>query len=161
MKRFIHLKTIVFYSGKNIRTLLNVQLVAHLVRRRTPKNEPSKVLWYFPIIHRFRRMFSSPQILHDLTWHEQSRVNNGKLTDPHDIPSWKLVDNTWKGFWQEKSNLRLAFSVDGIIPHKSLSSEDSCFSVILITYNLPPYLCLSSKFMMLDLLILGPNYPIW
>ncbi|CAI9293383.1 unnamed protein product [Lactuca saligna] len=78
-------------------------------------------------------MFSIPQLAHDLTWHAQGRVNNGKLTHPHDTPSWKLVDNTWKEFGQEKRNLRLALSSNVINPHK--------------------------KFMMLNLLISGPNQP--
>ncbi|XP_021984396.2 uncharacterized protein LOC110880131 isoform X1 [Helianthus annuus] len=104
-------------------------------------------------------MFSSPEIAHDLTWYAQGPVNNGKLSHPRDSPSWKLVDNTWKEFGKENRNLRLALSADGINPHKSLSSTYSCWPVILITYNLPSYLCMSRKFMMLTLLISGPNQP--
>ncbi|KAK9065094.1 hypothetical protein SSX86_016477 [Deinandra increscens subsp. villosa] len=123
------------------------------------KNVPRKVLWYFPPIPRFRRMFSSPEIAHDLTWHAQGRSNDGKLTHPSDSPSWKLVDNTWKEFGRESRNLRLALSADGINPHKSLSSKHSCWPVTLVTYNLPSYLCMSRKFMMLTLLISGPKQP--
>ncbi|KAK9073333.1 hypothetical protein SSX86_007657 [Deinandra increscens subsp. villosa] len=123
------------------------------------KNVPRKVLWYFPPIPRFRRMFSSPEIAHDLTWHAQGRSNDGKLTHPSDSPSWKLVDNTWKEFGRESRNLRLALSADGINPHKSLSSKHSCWPVTLVTYNLPSYLCMTRKFMMLTLLISGPKQP--
>ncbi|KAK9049145.1 hypothetical protein SSX86_031888 [Deinandra increscens subsp. villosa] len=35
--------------------------------KKNTKNVPRKVLWYFPPIPRFRRMFSSPEIAHDLT----------------------------------------------------------------------------------------------
>ena len=55
---------------------------------------PSKVFWYFPPIPRFMRMFSSPQIAQDLTWHAQGPVISGKLSHPRDSPSWKHVDNT-------------------------------------------------------------------
>ncbi|XP_076954104.1 uncharacterized protein LOC143628377 [Bidens hawaiensis] len=127
--------------------------------KNNTENVPSKVLWYFPPIPRFRRMFSSPEIAHDLTWHARGRVNNGKLTYPRDSPAWKLVDNTWKEFEKEDRNIRLALSADGINPHKSLSSKHSCWPVILITYNLPSYLCMSRKFMMLTLLISGPTQP--
>ncbi|XP_035845189.1 uncharacterized protein LOC118491477 [Helianthus annuus] len=81
--------------------------------KKNTKNVPSKVLWYFPPIPRFKRMFSSPEIAHDLTWHAKGRVNDGKLTHPRDSPSWKLVDNTWKEFGGEDRNLRLALSADG------------------------------------------------
>ncbi|KAK9062153.1 hypothetical protein SSX86_019339 [Deinandra increscens subsp. villosa] len=127
--------------------------------KKNTKNVPRKVLWYFPPIPRFRRMFSSPEIAHDLTWHAQGKVIDGKLTHPRDSPSWKLVDNTWKEFGRENRNLRLALSADGINPHKSLSSKHSCWPVTLITYNLPSYLCMSRKFIMLTLLISGPKQP--
>jgi hypothetical protein len=104
-------------------------------------------------------MFSSPVIARDLTWHAQGPVNNGKLSHPRDSPSWKLVDNTWKDFGKESRNLRLALSADGINPHKTLSSKYSCWPVTLITYNLPSYLCMSRKFIMLTLLISGPSQP--
>ncbi|KAE8672344.1 hypothetical protein F3Y22_tig00111843pilonHSYRG00019 [Hibiscus syriacus] len=71
-------------------------------------------------------MFSSPEMAQNLTWHAQGRANNGMLSHLRDSPSWKLVDRTWKEFGEEKRNLRLALSADGINPHKSLSSKHSC-----------------------------------
>ena len=38
-----------------------------------------------------------------------------------------------------------------------MSSKHSCWPVILILYNLPPWLCMKRKFMMLSLLISGPR----
>ena len=73
--------------------------------KKNTKNVPSKVMWYFPLIPRFQRMFSSPEIARDLTSHAQGRVNNGTLTHPRDSPSWKLVDDTWKEFGKESRNL--------------------------------------------------------
>ena len=34
---------------------------------------------------------------------------------------------------------------------------DGCWPIILITYNLPPWLCMKRKFMMLSLLVFGPQ----
>ncbi|KAK9206706.1 hypothetical protein WN943_016985 [Citrus x changshan-huyou] len=120
---------------------------------------PAKVLWYFPPIPRFTRMFSIKETSKNLTWHaEQSQVD-GYLHHPADTPSWKLIDYTWPAFASEPRNLRLALSADGINPHSSLSSRYSCWPVILVTYNLPPWLCVKRKFMMLTLLISGPKQP--
>ncbi|XP_052295799.1 uncharacterized protein LOC127901832 [Citrus sinensis] len=120
---------------------------------------PAKVLWYFPPIPRFTRMFSIKETSKNLTWHaEQSQVD-GYLRHPADTPSWKLIDYTWPAFASEPRNLRLALSADGINPHSSLSSRYSCWPVILVTYNLPPWLCVKRKFMMLTLLISGPKQP--
>ncbi|CAL8137313.1 unnamed protein product [Prunus armeniaca] len=76
-----------------------------------------------------------------------------------DSPSWKLLDDKWPEFGNEPRNLRLALSSDEFNPHSSLSSRYSCWPVILVTYNLPPWLCMKRKFMMFTLLISSPKQP--
>ena len=123
------------------------------------KGVPAKVMWYFPPIPRFRRLFQSPKIAKDLIWHAQEREFDGKMRHPSDSPSWKLVDHRWPDFALEPRNLRLAISADGINPHSSMSSRHSCWPIIMVIYNLPPWLCMKRKFMMLSLLISGPRQP--
>ncbi|XP_073057309.1 uncharacterized protein [Primulina eburnea] len=77
----------------------------------------AKVLWYFPPIPRFQRMFRNKEISKDLTWHADKRIRDGYLRHPADAPSWKLVDRKWLEFANESRNLRLAISADGINPH--------------------------------------------
>ena len=81
------------------------------------------------------------------------------MCHPSDSPSWKLIDHRWEDFGGEPRNLRLAISADGINPHSSLRSRHSCWPVIMIIYNLPPWLCMKRKFMLLSLLISGPRQP--
>lgn len=102
-------------------------------------------------------MFKSFETSKILTWHDESRIKDGRLRHPADSPSWKMVDHMWPDFASEPRNLRLARSSDGINPHSSLSSRYSCWPVILVTYNLPPELCMKRKFMILTLLISGPR----
>ncbi|RVW89710.1 hypothetical protein CK203_047225 [Vitis vinifera] len=123
------------------------------------KGVPAKVMWHFPPIPRFRRLFQSPKIAKDLIWHAQEREFDGKMRHPSDSPSWKLVDHRWPDFASEPRNLRLVISVDGINPHSSMSSRHSCWPIIMVIYNLPPWLCMKRKFMMLSLLISGPRQP--
>ncbi|XP_062028678.1 uncharacterized protein LOC133744616 [Rosa rugosa] len=91
---------------------------------------PGKVLWYFPPIPRFKRMFQSTKTSHNLTWHANERRKDEFMRHPADAPTWN-----------------------------SLSSRYSCWPVILVTYNLRPWLCMKRKFMMLTLLISGPKQP--
>ena len=65
----------------------------------------------------------------------------------------------WPEFASDCRNLTLAISADGINPHSSMTSKHSCWPVLIITYNLPPWLCMKMKFMMLSLLISGPRQP--
>ncbi|XP_073129709.1 uncharacterized protein [Henckelia pumila] len=120
---------------------------------------PAKVLWYFPPIPRFVRMFRNKEFSKELTWHADKRLNDGYLRHPADAPSWKLVDHKWPNFAADSRNLRLAISADGINPHGMMSSTYSCWPVLMITYNLPPWLCMKRKFMMLTMLISGPKQP--
>ncbi|XP_073153118.1 uncharacterized protein [Henckelia pumila] len=123
------------------------------------KGVPAKVLWYFPPILRFVRMFRNKEFSKELTWHADKRLNDGYLRHPADAPSWKLVDHKWQNFAADSRNLRLAISANGINPHGMMSSTYSCWPVLMITYNLPPRLCMKRKFMMLTMLISGPKQP--
>jgi hypothetical protein len=128
---------------------------------RYKKNEtgPSKALWYFPIIPRFRRMYRNAEDAKNLTWHANERVNDGMLRHPADSPQWAKIDNDYSDFGEETRNLRLALSTDGINPHGIQSGKHTTWPVILLIYNLPPWLCMKRKFMMLTMLISGPTQP--
>jgi len=102
------------------------------------KGVPAKVVWYFPPIPRFQRMFNSPMHSKNLTWHANERLVNGNLCHSADSPSWKLADHLWLEFGNEERNLRLTLSTDGINLHSEINSKYSCWPVILTTYNLPP-----------------------
>ena len=45
----------------------------------TKEGPPTKVLWYLPIIPRFRRLFANKDDAKDLTWHADGRNYDGML----------------------------------------------------------------------------------
>ncbi|KAL0536960.1 hypothetical protein IC582_025923 [Cucumis melo] len=124
-------------------------------RNEERKKILSKVIWYFPPIPRFKRLFRSIECAENLTWHASERIEDGKLRHPADSPAWKLVDFKWPDFGSEPRNLRLALSADGVNPHGDMSSKYSCWPIVMVIYNLPPWLCMKRKYMMLSMLISG------
>ncbi|XP_062085629.1 uncharacterized protein LOC133791727 [Humulus lupulus] len=118
---------------------------------------PTKVLWYLPPIPRFIRLFRNVELAKSLSWHANERVKDGKLRHPTDSIAWRRVDLKWPSFGDESRNLRLGLSTDGINLHNNLSSKYSCWPVMLVIYNLPPWLCMKKKFTLLTLLISGPK----
>ena len=52
-----------------------------------------------------------------------------------------------------------ALSADGINPFGEQSSNHSTWPVTLCLYNLPPWLCMKRKFIMMTVLIQGPKQP--
>ncbi|KAA0059165.1 uncharacterized protein E6C27_scaffold430G00850 [Cucumis melo var. makuwa] len=59
-------------------------------RNEERKQIPSTVIWYFPPIPRFKRLFRSIECAENLTWHASERIEDGKLRRPVDSPAWKL-----------------------------------------------------------------------
>ncbi len=125
----------------------------------TSGRPPAKVLWYLPIIPRFKRLFANPKDAKLLRWHEEERKNDGKLRHPADSPQWRNIDRHFKEFGSEPRNLRIVVSSDGMSPFGSMSSRHSTWPVLLCIYNLPPWLCMKRRYIMMSLLIQGPRQP--
>ncbi|XP_056690116.1 uncharacterized protein [Spinacia oleracea] len=109
------------------------------------KKVPSKVMWYFPIVPRFRRLFSIAEEAKKLTWHADERLKDGLLRHPADSPQWIKIDNDFEDFGSEDRNLRLALAADGMNPFGNQSCNHSTWPVILMIYNLCPDLIMKRK----------------
>nr|XP_017239640.1 PREDICTED: uncharacterized protein LOC108212424 [Daucus carota subsp. sativus] len=138
----------------------------HLSRWKVGKDGKPRInvlanaMWYFLIIPRFKRMFKSPATAELMSWHSNKRIQDGQMHHPADSASWRNVDYRWPEFGSESRNIRLALAADGINPHNNgLTNRYTCWPVVLVTYNLPPWLCMKRKFMMLTILVSGPHEP--
>ncbi|KAL0549884.1 hypothetical protein IC582_014376 [Cucumis melo] len=120
---------------------------------------PAKVLRYFPIIPRLKRMFKINEVSESLRWHLSHKSTDGKIRHPVDSVAWETIDKKWPEFSMDPRNLRLGLATDGFNPFSNLSSRYSCWPVMLVTYNLPPWLCMKKENIMLTLLIPGPRQP--
>ncbi|XP_076895069.1 uncharacterized protein LOC143547556 [Bidens hawaiensis] len=123
------------------------------------KRPPAKMLWYLPIIPRLKRLFSNEKEAKLLRWHSDERVIDGKLKHIADSPQWRTIDNKYPEFGKETRNIRFGLSSDGFNPFGGMSSIYSIWPVLLCIYNLPPWLCMKRKYIMMSLLIQGPKQP--
>ncbi|KAL3650054.1 hypothetical protein CASFOL_006457 [Castilleja foliolosa] len=97
------------------------------------KKPPAKVLWYLPIIPRFKRLFASPTEAKNLRWHADQRIDDGQLRHPADSPQWKKMDQLYPSFGDEPRNLRLGLCTDGMNPYGNLSSQHSAWPYIMLS----------------------------
>ncbi|XP_074347341.1 uncharacterized protein LOC141686190 [Apium graveolens] len=81
------------------------------------------------------------------------------MRHPADSKTWKDVDQKWPDFASETRNLRLALSSDGFNPFHGNRTDYSSWPVLLSIYNLPSWLCMKRRYIMLCLLISGPTEP--
>ncbi|XP_028186434.1 uncharacterized protein LOC114373089 [Glycine soja] len=129
------------------------------VNGSTYKDCPSKVCWYLPVIPRFKRLFANAQDAKNLTWHADGRIKDGLLSHPTDSPQWKSIDELYPEFGQDPRNLRVGLASDGMNPFGNLSCNHSSWPVLLMIYNLPPWLCIKRKYIMMYMMIAGPRQP--
>nr|KYP34267.1 hypothetical protein KK1_044801 [Cajanus cajan] len=99
---------------------------------------PAKVLWYLPIIPRFKRLLAIKEDARNLTWHENGRKCDKFLRHPADAPQWRGTGEGYAECVAESRNLRIGLATDGMNPYGNLSSKHSSWPVLLVIYNLPP-----------------------
>ncbi|XP_027362812.1 uncharacterized protein LOC113870421 [Abrus precatorius] len=119
----------------------------------------SKVLWYLPIVFRLKRLFANADNAKLMRWHEDERKCDGQLRHPTDCLQWKTIDSMFPHFSKEPRNVRLGLATDGMNPFGNLSTKHSSWPVLLVIYNLPPWLCMKRKYVILSMMISGPRQP--
>ena len=81
------------------------------------------------------------------------------LHHPVNSSQWKKINNLYPKFGKEARNHRLGLANDGMNLYGSLSTQHSSWPVLLVIYNLPPWLCMKRKYMMFSMMISGLRQP--
>ncbi|XP_077233608.1 uncharacterized protein LOC143875914 [Tasmannia lanceolata] len=123
------------------------------------KKIPAKILCHFPLKPRLQRLYMSRKTTSFMTWHDEGRTKDGILRHPADSTAWKTLDCKYKEFGSETRNVRLGLASDGFNPFRTMSIAHSTWPVVLMSYNLPPWMCMKQPYMILSLLIPGPSSP--
>ena len=93
-----------------------------------------------------------------MTWYfDKHNKKDGKLRHPANGLQWRKIDGKYQDFGREHQNVRFPLSTDGMNPFDDLNSTRSTWPVVLSILNLPSYLCMKQKYLMLAILIQGPR----
>lgn len=114
---------------------------------------------YFPVKQRLQRLFLTSKTANLMKWHAEDRVDDGVAKHPADSLAWKDFDKRNPTFASDSRNVRLGLASDGFNPFRSMNIVHSTWPVVLIPYNLPPWLCMKQPFLLLSMLIDGPKGP--
>ncbi|XP_026420129.1 uncharacterized protein LOC113316121 [Papaver somniferum] len=82
---------------------------------------PVKVLRYFPIVPRLKRLYKSAELAQKLIWHATHKSTYGKIRHPSDSLAWQHIDTKFPEFASESRNLRLGLATDRFNPFGDLS----------------------------------------
>ncbi|XP_076910615.1 uncharacterized protein LOC143568318 [Bidens hawaiensis] len=76
------------------------------------KKKPVKVLRYFPVTSRLKRLYASRHTAKEMLWHDQQRnKQDGVLRHPADGQAWKHFDTVFPSFANDPRNVRQGFLV--------------------------------------------------
>ena len=124
------------------------------------KKIPQKVLRYFPLAPRLKRMFATKEASEEAQWHKLKRQpNETEMRHPADGEAWQHFDRVYPDFAKDPRNLRLGLATDGFNPFSEQNSRYSMWPVLVVPYNLPPWACMQESNFMMALLIPGPKSP--
>ncbi|KAL9687164.1 hypothetical protein QQ045_031562 [Rhodiola kirilowii] len=116
-------------------------------------------MFYLNIIPRIQRLSMMSSTAEHMYWHASRRDDKNKMVHPSDGESWKHFDRCYPDFVAETRNVRLGLRSDGFSPFRTPGKSYSCWPVMVTPYNLPPWMCMKTKFMWLTILIPGPTNP--
>ncbi|OIT20623.1 hypothetical protein A4A49_63398, partial [Nicotiana attenuata] len=137
----------------------NEDLVSATGKKKTKKKtkKPAKILRYFPLKPRLQRLFMCSKIAKYMRWHAEDSNKDGIMRHPRDGEAWKRFDTTFPEFAFDPRNVRLGLASDGFNPFGTMSTNYSIWPVILVPYNLPPWLCMKQPNFILSMIIPGPR----
>ena len=120
---------------------------------------PVKLMRYFSLIPTFKRMYMSSKISKDMRWHDECRINDGNLRHLADALAWKNFDTLYPDFAKDARRVRLGLASDGLNSYRLMNTIYSTWLIVLIHYNLPPWLCMNPSSFILSIIISGKEGP--
>ena len=116
-------------------------------------------MYYFPITPRLQRLYSSDVTTSHMRWHNEHEQTDGVMNHPSDAVAWKHFDDIHLDFASDSRNVRLGLSIDGFQSFGQSGQQYSSWPIILIPYNLPPWMCMKKAYMFLTVIVPGPKNP--
>lgn len=108
---------------------------------------------------RLQRMFMCPEMDVAMKWHAKEWPNDGNIKHPTDGEAWENFDSLHPDFARDPRNVRLGLSSDGFNLFRTMSLSHSTWPVMLMNYNLSPWIYMKSEYITLSMIIHGPSSP--
>lgn len=104
------------------------------------KTVPRKVLRHFPIITLICNLFQCKSLTKIMDWQAKKKSRDKIMRIPANCGGFKCVEDKWTMFINEPHNIKMGISLDGVNPLSIQNTQYSVCPVIVINYNIPPYM---------------------
>ncbi|KAK4400843.1 hypothetical protein Sango_1190400 [Sesamum angolense] len=128
-------------------------------RERNPNRKKTRyaILMYLAFTPHLQRLYAPKATTEQMMWHANHQTVEGSMCHSSDTEAWRHFYRIYPDFVVEPRIVRLSLCMDGFVPHGHYGCTYSCWLIILTPYYLPPRMCMSSKYMFLTMVILGPS----
>jgi hypothetical protein len=92
-----------------------------------------------------------------MRWHANNESEDQVMRGPADSGQWKFANNRWRFLKEEPRHVRLGMAMDGVNPYGNNSSSHSTWPIVLVNYNLPPWMSIKAVHIMLCAIVPGTN----
>jgi hypothetical protein len=101
-------------------------------------------------------MYICKSLIKLLTWHKKGAGSNVLIRCVPNSLAWKhIINGKWSNFATNTHNIRLGLALDEFNPLGDLNSYHFTWPMVLLNYNLPPWLVIKKYVLILALII--PN----
>ena len=107
------------------------------------------------MIPRLRHIYKCKELRKHQTWHAENRSTDGQLRSVVDGLANKHIERKWPDFKNDPRHVRFGGGTDGFSPFNQLGSGYTMWPVILVNYNIPPWLATKKEHLFLAALIPG------
>jgi hypothetical protein len=118
-----------------------------------------KSVRWFPIIPRLLHRYRCTELAELMTWNKKHQSKDSVMRLIVNSFSHKHVESIWPEFERDPRHVRLGLASNGVSPHslEGKGQPTSVWPVVLMNYNLPPWLFMKKGFLQLSLIIPGPT----
>ncbi|GKC33034.1 hypothetical protein Tco_1040328 [Tanacetum coccineum] len=108
---------------------------------------------------RAMKLYKCEKTTQDMRWHDTGRTKDGKVRHPADGLAWSAFNDRHLQFASDPRSVRLGLASDGFNPFGTMSTSHSTWPVLLVPYNLPPWICMKRQSFILSSIIPKEKVP--
>lgn len=118
-------------------------------------------MFFFPVIPRLLAHLRSMELAPLMSWHADNMSTDDVMRVPADSGAWrKILENPkFSCMAEEPRNAWLGCAMDGVNPYSNNSASHSTWPIMLVLYNLPPWLSIQNRHIMLSAIVPGKLNP--
>ena len=105
------------------------------------------------LILRIQHMFGVQSLAKLMDWHAHNKSSDNILRTPTNGKAWRHIGGKWPKFACEPRHMRLGLATDGVDPFGVQSTLWSTWPVIIVNYNIPPWLTIKKGHLILVLIV--------